>query len=95
MQDVLVTTTSYELESAGRFDAGEVVTLSVTMECMFRPGRYRPAAIVAPQATGRARQDRWDGVLDFMVVGPQATGGIVDLPHRLIVERASEPAATR
>jgi hypothetical protein len=38
--------------------------------------------------------DRWDRVLNFLVVGTRATGGLVDLPHTANVTREIAARAT-
>jgi ABC-type polysaccharide/polyol phosphate transport system ATPase subunit len=84
--ELFVATTAFQRERAGRFEAGDIATFSVELSCVFAPGRYLPSAIVAHQGSGDDVIDRWDRVLSFVVVGPTATGGLVDVPHRASVE---------
>jgi Wzt C-terminal domain len=92
--DVLVATTANDVERPGRFAAGEVATFSITFECLLAPGRYMPAAIVAHRGSGDDVIDRWEQVFNFMVVGPQATGGLIDLPYTTRVKRSIQVPVT-
>jgi ABC-type polysaccharide/polyol phosphate transport system ATPase subunit len=85
--DVFVATTAYNPEREGRFGAGDVAQFSVTFECVFRPGRYFPTAIVAHSGSGTDVIDRWDRLFAFVVVGPRATGGLIDIPHTIGITR--------
>jgi hypothetical protein len=90
--ELFVATTAFDRERSGRFAAGESATFSVELSCVFAPGRYLPSAIVAHGGSGNDMIDRWDRVLSFVVVGPTATGGLVDVPHRATIEPASRRA---
>jgi hypothetical protein len=92
--ELFVATTAFDSERAGRFAAGESATFSVGFECVFAPGRYLPSAIVAHEGAGNNVIDRWDRVISFVVVGPTATGGLVDVPHSTRLERGA-PAEVR
>jgi ABC-type polysaccharide/polyol phosphate transport system ATPase subunit len=87
--EIFVATTAFDAERAGHFAAGDSATFSVVLDCSFAPGRYLPSAIVAHQGAGDNMIDRWDRVLSFVVVGPGATGGLVDLPHTTRLERGA------
>jgi ABC-type polysaccharide/polyol phosphate transport system ATPase subunit len=93
--ELLVATTAFDVDRAGRFAAGEEAIFSVELDCLFAPGRYQPSAIVAHRGAGNDVIDRWDKVLSFVVVGPTATGGLVDLPHRTSVEPTGRRAPER
>ena len=92
--EVFVATTAFEGERQGRFEQGERAVFSVSLDCWFAPGRYLPAAIVAHPGSGTDVIDRWDRVLNFLVVGTRATGGLVDLPHVANVTREIAARAT-
>ena len=89
--EVLVATTSIEVERSGRFAAGEAAIFSASFENVFAPGRYVPAATVAHRGGGADVIDRIDDVGSFVVVGPGATGGLVDIP---VVARVEQATAT-
>jgi hypothetical protein len=93
-QDVLVATTAFDQERPGRFAAGESAVFSVELQCVLGPGRYQPAAIVAHRGSGDDIIDRWDRVLSFVVVGPYATGGLVDVPYQATIERGARAEVT-
>ncbi len=93
--ELLVATTAWGHERAGSFAAGDSATFSVEFTCVFAPGRYQPSAIVAHRGSGNDVIDRWDKVLSFVVVGPTATGGLVDVPHRISVEPRARRAPER
>ena len=93
-QDVLVTSTVYDQVTAGSFATGERAVFSVTLDCRFATGRYKPTAIVAHSGAYGDVIDRWDGVTSFVVIGPTNTGGIVDLPYRTRVERGATERVT-
>jgi ABC-type polysaccharide/polyol phosphate transport system ATPase subunit len=89
---VFVATTSLSHERSGRFAAGEHADVAVSLRCVFAPGRHSLTAIVAHSGSGQDVIDRWDGVFSFVVAGPRATGGLVDLPHEMKVLRGAEEA---
>ena len=93
--ELLVATTAWGHEQAGSFAAGDSATFSIAFTCVFAPGRYQPSAIVAHRGSGNDVIDRWDKVLSFVVVGPTATGGLVDVPHRISIEPHARRAPER
>jgi hypothetical protein len=92
---VFVATTAFDADRGGAFAAGESVTFSVTLDCVFRPGRYQPAAIVAVHHDGQEVIDRWERAVDFIVSGSDARGGLVDVPHRIAMERETRSVEAR
>jgi hypothetical protein len=86
-QTIFVATTAYSNERSGHFSAGESAVFSVTFTNLLAPGRYTPCAIVAHRGSGQDVIDRWDSIFSFVVSGPVATGGVVDLPYEARVER--------
>jgi ABC-type glutathione transport system ATPase component len=92
--DVMVASTIYDHVATGSFAAGERAVFSVTMDCRFGTGRYRPTVIIGHRGSGGDVIDRWDGVTSFLVVGPVHTGGMVDLPYRTRVERGATERVT-
>jgi ABC-type polysaccharide/polyol phosphate transport system ATPase subunit len=90
--EVFVASTAYRHERSGHFAAGERAEFTVSLRCVFAPGRYFPTAIIAHRGSGQDVIDRWDRVSSFVVGGPHATGGLVDLPHEMQVLRGAEEA---
>jgi ABC-type polysaccharide/polyol phosphate transport system ATPase subunit len=84
---VLVATTAREHERSGRFSAGEEVLFSFAFENVLAPGRYSPLLTLAHRGTGLNLMDRFDSGFTFVVTGPEALGGIVDIPVEVNVDR--------
>ena len=90
---VVVATTAIENERSGHFDAGEEVVFSFTFDNVLAPGRYAPVFQLAHRGSGLDVIDRFEGSFSFVVTGPGALGGLVDLPVHSSVSRP--PAASR
>jgi ABC-type polysaccharide/polyol phosphate transport system ATPase subunit len=86
---IIVATTSRENERSGRFAAGEEVLFSFSFENLLAPGRYNPLFTLAHRGTGLDLMDRLEGALSFVVTGPGALGGLIDLPVDVTVSRGS------
>ncbi|HVS28997.1 MAG TPA: ABC transporter ATP-binding protein [Solirubrobacteraceae bacterium] len=86
-QTIFVATTAWSNERSGHFSSGESAIFSVTFTNLLAPGRYTPCTIVAHRGSGQDVIDRWDSIFSFVVSGPVATGGVVDLPYEARVER--------
>jgi ABC-type polysaccharide/polyol phosphate transport system ATPase subunit len=85
---VVVATTQRENERTGQFGGGEDVVFSFTFDNVLAPGRYAPVFTVAHRGSGLDVIDRFDGRFSFVVTGPGALGGLVDLPVQSAVSRA-------
>jgi ABC-type polysaccharide/polyol phosphate transport system ATPase subunit len=85
---VLVATTAREHEHSGRFPAGDEVLFGFCFENVLAPGRYSPLLTLAHRGTGLDLMDRFEGALSFVVTGPEALGGVVDIPVEVSVDRA-------
>jgi ABC-type polysaccharide/polyol phosphate transport system ATPase subunit len=90
---IVVATSMRENERSGRFDAGEEVRFSFSFENVLAPGRYNPLFTMAHRGTGLDLMDRLEGAFSFVVTGPEAMGGLIDLPVDVSVARASETAS--
>jgi ABC-type polysaccharide/polyol phosphate transport system ATPase subunit len=86
---IVVATTARENEHSGRFCAGENALFSFSFENVLAPGRYSPLFTVAHRGTGLDLMDRFEGAFSFVVTGPAAMGGLVDLPVDVSVVRNS------
>jgi ABC-type polysaccharide/polyol phosphate transport system ATPase subunit len=91
-QDMLVATTAYDRSGEGYYRAGERVDLAVTLDPLFRPGRYSCTLIVGHPGVGQTELTRTEGALSFVVSGPYATGGMTDLPHEVALRRSEQRA---
>ena len=90
---VVVATSAREHERSGRFGASEEVLFSFSFENVLAPGRYNPLFTLAHRGTGLDLMDRFEGAFSFVVTGPQAMGGLVDLPVEVGVGRNATPAS--
>jgi ABC-type polysaccharide/polyol phosphate transport system ATPase subunit len=86
---IVVATTSRENERSGRFAAGEEVLFAFSFENLLAPGRYNPLFTLAHRGTGLDLMDRLEGAFSFVVTGPGALGGLIDLPVEVSVTRGS------
>jgi ABC-type polysaccharide/polyol phosphate transport system ATPase subunit len=95
---VVVATTESENTRSGHFGAGEEAAFSFTFDNVLSPGRYAPVFQLAHEGSGLDVIDRFEGSFSFMVTGPGARGGMVDLPvssgvSRLGVTQAEQTRA--
>jgi len=86
---ILVATTAREHERSGRFGAGEEVVFSFAFDNVLAPARYSPLFTLAHRGTGLDLMDRFEGSFSFVVTGPDAMGGVVDLPVDVSVARGA------
>jgi ABC-type polysaccharide/polyol phosphate transport system ATPase subunit len=77
---VTVASTEVENERSGDFRAGEEVVFSFTFDNVFAPGRYSPVIELAHRGSGLDVIDRFESSFSFVVTGPEALGGLIDLP---------------
>ncbi len=61
---------------------------SFTFDNVLSPGRYAPVFQLAHRGSGLDVIDRFEGGFSFVVTGPGALGGLIDLPVRSAVSRA-------
>ncbi|HEY3830250.1 MAG TPA: ABC transporter ATP-binding protein [Solirubrobacteraceae bacterium] len=94
---IVVATSAKGNERSGKFRAGEEVLCSFAFENVLAPGRYNPLFTIAHRGTGMDLMDRIEGAFSFVVTGPEAMGGAVDLPVEVGIGRsdAKLPAGTR
>jgi ABC-type polysaccharide/polyol phosphate transport system ATPase subunit len=92
---VVAATTEIENERSGRFGAGEEVVFSFAFDNVLAPGRYAPVFQLAHRGSGLDVIDRFEGSFSFVVTGPGALGGLVDLPMESGISRVSAAGAER
>jgi ABC-type polysaccharide/polyol phosphate transport system ATPase subunit len=92
---IVVATTSRENERSGHFSPGENVQFSFSFENVLAPGRYNPLFTLAHRGTGLDLMDRFEGAFSFVVAGPEAMGGLVDLPVNVSVVRNPAPISQK
>jgi ABC-2 type transport system ATP-binding protein len=94
---IVVATSSRANERSGSFRAGDEILCSFAFENVLAPGRYSPLFTLAHHGTGMDLIDRIEGAFSFVVTGPEAMGGAVDLPVEVAISRseAQLPAGFR
>jgi ABC-type polysaccharide/polyol phosphate transport system ATPase subunit len=89
---VLITSTHYQQERSGAFAAEEVAQFSFSFDNVLAPGRYSPVVLLAHRGEGLDVMDRFEEAFSFLVTGPLALGGLVDVPTVTRVSRILDPA---
>jgi ABC-type polysaccharide/polyol phosphate transport system ATPase subunit len=84
---VVIATTWMDNDRTGDFDAGEEAEIAFTFDNVLAPGRYTPVFQLAHRGSGLDMIDRFAGGFSFVVTGPNALGGMVDLPVRSAISR--------
>ncbi len=84
---VFTTTTAWDPEPVGSFAAGESARVFVRFENWFAPQRYTISPSVSQPGTGDDLIDLREDLAAVVVHGARRTGGLVDVPHQLRVER--------
>jgi hypothetical protein len=84
---ILVVSTRTLDESTGHFDAGESVTLRFGFVNWLAPSRYTVTAAIGDERIGFEAYGRAEDVAALIVQAPHHTGGVVDVPFELEVER--------
>ena len=84
---VTVASTATDNEYSGEFRAGTEVLFSFTFDNVLAPGRYSPVLELAHRGSGLDVADRFESKYSFVVTGPMALGGLIDLPTRATITR--------
>jgi ABC-type polysaccharide/polyol phosphate transport system ATPase subunit len=84
---VFATATNWQQESTGHFLPGDRALFSVTFQNILTPGRYFATVGVAQRGRGQATLDKSDRIATMVTIGPRDSGGAVDLPHDVEVQR--------
>jgi ABC-type polysaccharide/polyol phosphate transport system ATPase subunit len=87
---VLVLSTTYENDRTGHFRAGEEAVFSFGFDNILAPGRYNPVVWLSHRGEGLDVMDRYEGSFSFVVTGPLALGGLVDVPLTAEVSRVEQ-----
>ena len=82
-----VVSTAVEQERTGRFRAGDEVVFRVAFDNLLAPGRYDLSVLLAHRGGGTDIIDRWERGASVVVAATTASGGLVDLPHQVSLER--------
>jgi ABC-type polysaccharide/polyol phosphate transport system ATPase subunit len=84
---VFSTSTAHDDRRTGRFDAGDRVTVTVTVDNWFAPGRYDLTPAVVRAGGGADALDVREDLASLMIHATRHTGGVIDLPHTWEVEQ--------
>lgn len=90
---VVVLSTTYQQERSGNYRAGEDADFSFRFDNVLAPGRYSPVVWLSHRGEGLDVMDRFEGAFSFVVTGPLALGGLVDLPTVSRVSRVARDIA--
>jgi ABC-type polysaccharide/polyol phosphate transport system ATPase subunit len=85
-RNVFTTSTTWMGQRSGPLVAGETLELSVRFDNRFAPGRYFATPIVASESDAELMDLRMD-FRTVVITGTRRSGGVVDLPHEIGIER--------
>ena len=85
---IFATSTDLHDSLTGAFAAGDVATVRVELENWLSPGRYDLTPTVARAGSGADALDLREDLASVMIHGTKQSGGVVEIPHTLELERA-------
>jgi ABC-type polysaccharide/polyol phosphate transport system ATPase subunit len=85
---IFATTTEMAHTPPETYDAGDDVLVRVCLDTWFSPSQYKLTPSVARKGSGANALDLREDLTSLYVHATRATGGIVDLPHTMVVERS-------
>ena len=91
---LFATSTDWASQQTGRYEPGDEAVFSVSFENDFAPGRL----FASPWVVRRQSQnliDRRPRMTSIVTTGTRVSGGVVDLPHDVSLERAGEVLSAR
>jgi ABC-type polysaccharide/polyol phosphate transport system ATPase subunit len=88
---VFTTSTGWRNPHTGRFQPGDVVRVRAAFEAWLAPSRYRVTPSVARAGSGASMLDLREDLASVILHATRVTGGLIDPPHSLDVERVEEP----
>ncbi|HEY6780654.1 MAG TPA: ABC transporter ATP-binding protein [Thermoleophilaceae bacterium] len=89
---VFATSTQWDTPETGRFEAGETVVVRIKVPAWFAPSRYRATPSLARPGGGADTLDIREDLASFILHSTRASGGVIDPPHTIEVERVREAA---
>jgi len=84
---VFATSTQWLEIETGVFREGDAVEVRIALESWLAPSTYKLTPSVARDGAGTNALDLREDLVTLAVHGTKTTGGIVDIPHRIEVER--------
>jgi ABC-type polysaccharide/polyol phosphate transport system ATPase subunit len=92
---LFASSSAWEEPDSGSFAAGEEVVLRLAFENWLTPDRYFATTTVSRRGGGADVMDQKKRVASLIVTGVRQTGGLVELPHDLVLERTTPAPAVR
>ncbi len=89
---VFATSTQWDTPETGRFEAGDTAIARVKVPAWFAPSRYRATPSLARPGGGAATLDVREDLASFILHSTRASGGVIDPPHTVELERVREAA---
>jgi ABC-type polysaccharide/polyol phosphate transport system ATPase subunit len=89
---VFATATTWVGHAAGSFAPGDRAVVALKFDMVFHPGRYTVTPFISHPGSGDHMMDLRERIASVVVTGTIATGGVVDLPHDLVVTRVGTEA---
>jgi ABC-type polysaccharide/polyol phosphate transport system ATPase subunit len=84
---IFATSTQWLEIATGVFREGDAVEVRIALESWLAPSTYKLTPSVARDGAGTNALDLREDLVTLAVHGTKTTGGIVDIPHRIEVER--------
>jgi ABC-type polysaccharide/polyol phosphate transport system ATPase subunit len=84
---VFATSTVWEREQTGSFSFGDSVLVRIELENWLAPGHYDATPSVARAGAGADALDLREDLASLTVHATRFSGGVVDLPHSIAIER--------
>jgi ABC-type polysaccharide/polyol phosphate transport system ATPase subunit len=84
---VFTTSTAWRDQHTGRFQPGDLVRFTAAFEAWLAPSRYRASPSVARAGSGASMLDLREDLASLILHATRVTGGLIDPPHSLDVER--------
>jgi len=85
---IFATSTNLHDANTGKYPAGETVTLRVLLDNWLAGGRYVLTPTIARRGAGTDVLDLREDIAQLVVHGTHQSGGIVEIPHDLVLDRA-------
>jgi ABC-type polysaccharide/polyol phosphate transport system ATPase subunit len=85
---IFTTTTEWSGIETGKFAAGQRATVRIGVDAVFAPSHYKLTPSVARAGSGANALDLREDLRSLYVHAVRATGGVVDLPHSVDLERS-------
>ena len=85
---IFATSTQWTDVHTGRFEAGDTAIVRTRLDAWFAPSRYSVSPSIALAGSGANALDLREDLTSIIVHATRASGGIVDPPHTVHIERS-------